>query len=91
MHTLFLCILSVFFFTLSSQELRQTISVHELQSRGGLERSELSVLTKRFRGILDLTNAFEVIERKKMGEILKTQDFLIPDQYDTSKGAVQIG
>lgn len=80
-----------FLFSLQAQESKKTIAVLEFQSAGGLEKNELSILTNRFRGILVQTNAFEVIERDKMGEILKEQDFAMSDQCNTSECAVQIG
>ncbi len=77
--------------SLHAQESKKTIAVLEFQSSGGLEKSELQALTNRFRGIMVQTNAFEVIEREKMGEILREQDFAISDQCNTSECAVQIG
>ncbi len=78
-------------FSLHAQESKKTIAILEFQSSGGLEKSELSILTNRFRGILVQTNAYEVIEREKMKEILKEQDFAISDQCNTSECAVQVG
>ncbi len=91
MRTGLLILLCGLMFPLYAQETKKTIAVLEFQSAGGLEKNELSILTNRFRGILVQTNAFEVIERDKMGEILKEQDFSMSDHCNSAECAVQIG
>jgi TolB-like protein len=77
--------------TVSPQEKKTTVAVLEFQTSGGLEKSEVSALSNRFRGILVKTNAFEVVEREKMNEVLKAQDFNISDACNTAECAVQVG
>ncbi len=74
-----------------AQESKKSVAVLEFQSSGGLDKSELSVLTNRFRGILVQTDAYEVIEREKMRDILKEQDFALSDQCNSQECAVQVG
>ncbi len=74
-----------------SQDTKTTLAVLELQSSGGLTKDEMSTLSNRFRGILVQTNAFIVLEREKMKEILKEQDFIMSDQCNTAECAVQVG
>ncbi len=86
-------IIGLFLFggSLWAQQKKTTIAVLEFQRTGGLEASEAATLTNRFRGLLVQTEAFEVIERDKMGEILKEQDFTMSDQCNSAECAVQIG
>lgn len=86
-------IIGLFLFggSLWAQQKKTTIAVLEFQRTGGLEASEAATLTNRFRGLLVQTDAFEVIERDKMGEILKEQDFTMSDQCNSAECAVQIG
>jgi TolB-like protein len=74
-----------------TQQKKTTIAVLEFQRTGGLEASEAATLTNRFRGLLVQTEAFEVIERDKMADILKEQDFTMSDQCNSAECAVQIG
>ncbi len=91
MQRYFIILLLGMVFSAHTQEPKKSIAVLEFQSSGGLEKSELQALTNRFRGIMVQTSAFEVVEREKMGEILKEQDFAVSDQCNTSECAVQIG
>lgn len=70
---------------------RRSVAVLELQSSGGLTAAETSALTNRFRGILVSTQVFDVLEREKMSEILKEQDFIMSDNCNSSECAVQVG
>lgn len=73
------------------QQKKITVAVLEFQTSGGLEKSEVSALSNRFRGILVKTQAFEVIEREKMNEVLRAQDFNMSDACNTAECAVQVG
>ncbi len=75
----------------AAQQKKLTVAVLEFQRTGGLEASEAMTLTNRFRGLLVQTETFEVVEREKMKEILKEQDFTMGDQCNSSECAVQIG
>ena len=74
-------IVLLFFFILShlsnmlpAQENGKTnIAVIDLSSRGGLSTSEIGTLTDRLRSLLVRTNAFNVVDRGKMEEILAEQ------------------
>ena len=59
-----------------AQESQKTnIAVIDLNSHGGLTQSEISSLSDRLRSLLVRTNAFNVVDRGKMEEILKEQGF----------------
>lgn len=51
------------------------IAVIDLASRGGLSPSEVGSLTDRLRSMLVRTNAFNVVDRGAMEDILKEQGF----------------
>ncbi|MBL7961852.1 hypothetical protein JNL27_16590, partial [bacterium] len=74
-----------------SQSKKTTVAVLDFQSAGGFEKSEVSILANRFRNMLVQTNIFDVVEREKMNEILKAQDFNISDNCNTAECAVQVG
>ncbi len=76
---------------IKAQQKKTTVAVLEFQTTGGLEKSEVSALSNRFRGILVKTNAFEVVEREKMNEVLRAQDFNVSDACNTAECAVQVG
>lgn len=54
---------------------KTNIAVIDLNSHGGLTNSEISSLSDRLRSLLVRTNAFNVVDRGKMEEILKEQGF----------------
>jgi TolB-like protein len=59
-----------------AQEFQKTnIAVIDLNSHGGLTQSEISSLSDRLRSLLVRTNAFDVVDRGQMEEILKEQGF----------------
>lgn len=74
-----------------SQSKKTSVAVLDFQSAGGFEKSEVSILANRFRNMLVQTNIFDVVEREKMNEILKAQDFNISDNCNTAECAVQVG
>ncbi|MBL7961029.1 PEGA domain-containing protein [bacterium] len=84
-------LLAFFCISLSAQEKKTQVAVLEFQTSGGIEKSEVSALSNRFRGILVKTKSFEVIEREKMNEVLKSQDFNMSDACNTAECAVQVG
>ncbi len=75
----------------SGQQKKLTVAVLEFQRTGALDAGEAATLTNRFRGLLVQTETFEVVEREKMKEILKEQDFTMTDQCNSAECAVQIG
>lgn len=75
----------------SAQQKKMTVAVLEFQRTGALDAGEAATLTNRFRGLLVQTETFEVVEREKMKEILKEQDFTMTDQCNSAECAVQIG
>lgn len=70
---------------------KKTIAVLEFQSSGGLNAGETATLSNRFRGILVQTDVFDVVERERMTEILKQQDFNLSDACNSAECAVQVG
>ncbi|MEJ2545675.1 MAG: PEGA domain-containing protein, partial [Calditrichaceae bacterium] len=54
---------------------KTNIAVIDLSSHGGLTQSEISSLSDRLRSLLVRTNAFDVVDRGQMEEILKEQGF----------------
>ncbi len=54
---------------------KKNIAVMELESRGSLNKEESGTLTDRLRSMLVRTNAFVVVDRGKMQDILKEQGF----------------
>jgi TolB-like protein len=88
---IFLLLLTAIFSSVYSQQKRTQVAVLEFQTTGGLEKREVSTLTNRFRNMLVQTKVFDVVEREKMNEILKTQDFNISDACNTAECAVQVG
>lgn len=90
-HGLLIFMWALIVVNISAQEKKITVAVLEFQTSGGLEKSEVATLSNRFRGILVATNAFEVVEREKMNEVLKSQDFNMSDACNTAECAVQVG
>lgn len=70
---------------------KKTVAVLDFTSSGGVPAEEMKSLTNRFRGILVQTNAFNVIEREQMAQLLKEQDFTLTDMCNTNECAVQVG
>jgi len=54
---------------------KKNIAVIDLDSRGGLSKSEVGTLTDRLRSMLVRTNAFNVVDRGLMEDILTEQGF----------------
>ena len=54
---------------------KKNIAVIDLESRGGLSKAEIGTLTDRLRSLLVRTNAFNVIDRGRMQNILDEQGF----------------
>ncbi len=78
-------------FGLVAQEKKIALAVLDFQSTGGLTNNEVSTLANRFRGILVNTQKFDVIERNKMNDLLKQQNFNLSDNCNSAECAVQIG
>lgn len=74
-----------------SQEKKKPVAVLELVSSGKLDKSEVITLTKRFRDMLVQTDVFNVLERDKMDNILKEQDFILSDNCNSAECAVEVG
>jgi len=60
---------------LAGQGHKKNIAVIDLGSRGSLTKEESGTLTDRLRSMLVRTNAFNVVDRGKMQDILKEQGF----------------
>lgn len=67
------------------------VAVLEFQKTGAITSDDVQTLTNRFRAMLFQTKAFNVIERQKMKEILKEQEFILSDNCGTNECAVQVG
>ncbi len=72
------------------QQKKQTAAVLEFVS-ADLSKNEVTNLTNRFRNLMSQTNAFDMIERDKMKDILKEQDFTMTESCNSAECAVQIG
>ncbi len=71
---------------------KKTVAVLEFSSSSPeVGKNELATLTNRFRTILVKTNVYDVLERQKMGDILKEQDFTLSDACNSAECAVQVG
>jgi TolB-like protein len=77
--------------TLYTQDKKVSIAVLDFQTTGGLTPQEVATLANRFRGILVQTQHFDVVEREKMNDVLKAQDFNLSDQCNSAECAVQVG
>lgn len=86
----FLCLLLITD-CLIAQQSRKTVAVLNLVNAGGVDNNEISILTDRFTSALFNTNTFKVLERDKMNEILKAQDFNMSDNCNSTECAVQVG
>ncbi|KAB2880877.1 PEGA domain-containing protein [bacterium] len=91
MHNKLILIIGFFLFTSILNAQKKTVGVLELKNTGGITSNESSALTNRFRAMLVQTESFVVLERDKMNEILKEQDFISSDNCNTAECAVQIG
>ncbi len=68
-----------------------TVAVLEFQKTGAITGDDVQTLTNRFRAMLFQTKIFNVVERQKMKEILKEQEFVMSDECNTNECAVQVG
>ena len=68
-----------------------TVAVIEFKNSTDLPASEISTLTQRFRSVLASRHIVTVLERERMGEILKEQDFILSDNCNTNECAIQVG
>ncbi len=76
----------------SGQSKKKTVAVLEFNSSSKvIGKDEISTLSNRFRSILVKTNAFTVLERAKMADILKEQNFVMTDNCNSAECAVQVG
>jgi hypothetical protein len=91
MNRFLILVLGLFLLAGSLTAQKKTVGVLELNSTGGISKNETSALTNRFRAMLVQTESFIVLEREKMNDILKEQDFITGDNCNTAECAVQIG
>ncbi len=91
MKHLLSCMLICIAITGYAQEKKRPVAVLELVSSGELKKSEVITLTKRFRDMLVQTEVFNVLERDKMDNILKEQDFILSDNCNSAECAVEVG
>lgn len=68
-----------------------TVAVLDFQKTGSITNDDVQTLSNRFRAMLFQTKAFNVVERQKMKEILKEQEFILSDECSTNECAVQVG
>ncbi|MBL7996628.1 outer membrane beta-barrel protein [bacterium] len=85
---LFMCGLSAF---AQSRNANNAVAVLEFQKTGSITNDDVQTLSNRFRTMLFQTRTFNVIERNKMKEILKEQEFILSDDCNTNECAVQVG
>lgn len=76
---------------ITAQQNLNTVAVLDFQNTGGMGTSDVKSLTNRFRGLLVDTRSVIVVEREKMNEILKEQDFAMSDNCNTSECVVKVG
>ncbi len=75
-----------------SQAKKKTVAVLEFNSTSQqIGKDELATLGNRFRTMLVKTGTFDVLERQKMGDILKEQNFILSDNCNSAECAVQVG
>jgi len=77
-YSLILLTLTLFLFvsiSIGQTEKKKNIAVIDLDSRGGLSEAEIGTLTDRMRSMLVRTQAFNVIDRGLMEEVLSEQGF----------------
>ena len=91
MKHLLSCLLIFIAMTGIAQEKKKTIAVLEFASSGDMNKKEIITLTKRFRDMLVQTDVFNVLERDKMDNILKEQDFILSDNCNSAECAVEVG
>ncbi|MBL7960385.1 outer membrane beta-barrel protein [bacterium] len=87
---LILLFCSVGVFAQSKNE-NSAVAVLEFQKTGAITSDDVQTLTNRFRAMLFQTKTFNVVERQKMKEILKEQEFILSDECSTNECAVQVG
>lgn len=75
----------------SGQQKKKTIAVLNFVNSGGVDKNEISILTDRFNNYLVNADVYDVLEREKMENILKEQDFTMTDNCNSSECAVQVG
>ncbi len=73
------------------QAKKKTIAVLNFVNSGGVNKNEISILTNRFNNYMVTAGTYEVLERQKMEEVLKEQDFSMSDNCNSSECAVQVG
>lgn len=84
----------LFFFSArsESQDKKKTVAVLEFNSTSKqIGQDELATLGSRFRTMLVKTGYFDVLERQKMSDILKEQNFILSDNCNSAECAVQVG
>ncbi len=62
---------------------KKNIAVIDLDSRGGLSKSEVGTLTDRLRSMLVRTHAYTVVDRGLMEDVLSEQGFQMSDCTST--------
>lgn len=88
---------AILWLLLSSIALAQTprkkplTAVLEFTIGAGVTKQEAQTLNSKFQSSVIKTQKFEVLERGKMEEILKAQDFMMSDNCNSNECAVQVG
>lgn len=68
-----------------------TVAIIGFKNSANLPPNVVLSLTNRFRSALANRKTITVLEREKMNEILKEQDFVITDNCNTNDCAIQVG
>lgn len=67
------------------------VAVLDLDALGGVSKDEALIITNRLRANLLKTGKYRILERAKMGEILKEQGFQESGLCDTTACSVELG
>lgn len=79
--------------TVQAQQVQKTptAAVMDFTVISGISKQEAAALTSKFRNSITKTKRFVVLERDKMDQILKAQDFSLSDACNSAECAVQVG
>ncbi len=74
-----------------AEDKKVTIAVLDFTPISQITHEDAALLTEKFRHALIRMNRFQVVERTKMDDILKEQDFSMTDNCNTNECAIQVG
>ncbi len=78
-------------YAVGQEDKRQKVAILPFVVGGEVTQKEGGTLTQWFMDALIRTKKYDVLERSKMNDILKEQDFSMSDQCNSAECAVQIG